>query len=227
MGEKWVSSEGGGECRGWERMLAPRGQGTLQTRQWFQGCTLGRLSQNDNIQRCVTQTPARPAWRCIHVYSDSVCVCVRGVRAAKCAGRVLLVRARSGDLIGAAAAGMSPAFQWAVALRLFTALQLSLSLSPFLALLLNSSPTLTYSLPFCSFSNFSSIFSRPVFGFFQRIQSYTQTALFLSVYLLTLFSLPLIRASSFNFFSAFSSLKKANKSWRKGEQEVGCLFSVH
>lgn len=34
-----------------------------------------------------------------------------GVGAARRAGRVVLVRARSGDLIGAAAAGMSPAFQ--------------------------------------------------------------------------------------------------------------------
>ncbi len=39
------------------------------------------------------------------------CVCVLGVGAARRAGRVVLVRARSGDLIGAAAAGMSPAFQ--------------------------------------------------------------------------------------------------------------------
>lgn len=38
------------------------------------------------------------------------CVCVWG-GAARCAGRAVLVRARSGDLIGAAAAGMSPAFQ--------------------------------------------------------------------------------------------------------------------
>lgn len=41
---------------------------------------------------------------CVYV---SVCE----VGTARCAGRVVLVRARSGDLIGAAAAGVLPAFQ--------------------------------------------------------------------------------------------------------------------
>ena len=73
--------------------------------------------------------------------------------------RVVLVRARSGDLIGAAAAGMSPAFQWAVHIvSLLSSNYVSLSLAllfliPVLLLLVLVSWL-------CSFSSLSSIFSR-------------------------------------------------------------------
>lgn len=85
----WVSERIERKWSGWVRIPTPK---SMQHRRTCLLCS--------SVRACVRMWCARG-------------VCMWGAEAPRRAGMVVPVRAGSGDLIGAAAASMSPAFQWA------------------------------------------------------------------------------------------------------------------